>query len=315
MIYERLGSTQFMISKICFGSLTIGPLQANLTVPDGAYVIKTALNQGINFIDTAEIYNNYAYIREALKGWNKDVIVASKSYAYTAELMAESLETARKELNRDIIDIFLLHEQESALTIKGHWPAMEYLLEQKSKGKVGAVGISTHAVSAVEAAMDINEIDVIHPMLNMKGLGIIDGNISQMLQAVKTASEKGKGIYGMKAIAGGNLIGQVEQALKWAFNLKFVNSVAVGMKSPAEVEVNIAWLKGENPDLGNLKQISSEQRNLHIEEWCIGCGKCVNACGQRAMSIINEKASVDKDRCVLCGYCGAVCRDFCIKII
>lgn len=315
MIYTQLGRTSFKISRICFGALTIGPLHACMEIRQGAEVVKEAIRQGINFIDTAEMYGTYPYIKEALKGCDKDMVISSRSYAYTAEDMAKSLEKARKELDRDRIEVFGLHEQESGLTIKGHWPAVEYLLEAKAKGKVGAVGISTHAVGAVRAAAGINEIEVIHPMLNMQGIGIIDGTRDEMLDAVKTAAQEGKGIYGMKAIGGGNLIHSAKEALDWAFDLDFVHSFAIGMKSPAEVRVNVAWLLGQEPDEKDLQLIQKEKRTLQIADWCIGCGNCVKVCSQGALSLKDQKSVVDQGKCVLCGYCSRVCRDFCIKVV
>lgn len=315
MIYTQLGQIPFKVSRICFGALTIGPLQANLSLSEGADVIRTAFDYGINFIDTAEMYLTYPYIKEALKGINSDIVIATKSYAYTKELMAKSLEKARKELDRDVIEIFMLHEQESDLTLKGHWEAMEFLLNAKAKGIVGAVGISTHAVEGVTAASKIKEIDVIHPMLNKKGIGIIDGDINKMTEAVQQAFKEGKGIYGMKAIGGGNLIGNVQQALEWAFQFEWAHSIAIGMKTPAEVHVNVAWLLGEQPDEEILRQVKLEKRKLHIEDWCSGCGACVQGCPQKALEIVNKKATVDIENCVLCGYCGAYCPDFCIKVI
>ena len=110
-------------------------------------VLRYALEQGINFIDSAKIYETYPYIREALKGWSKEVIITSKSYDYEYEGMKKTVEEARQALNRDKIEIFMLHEQESALTLKGHWPAIEYLLEAKAKNIIGAVGVSTHYIA------------------------------------------------------------------------------------------------------------------------------------------------------------------------
>lgn len=315
MIYTTLGETNLEVSKICFGSLTISPRQANLSISKGAEVIKTALDLGINFIDTAELYDNYAYIKEGIKGHKDEVIIATKSYAYNKDLMSKSLEKARREMDRDRIDIFLLHEQESHLTIKGHFEALEYLLNAKAKGIVGAVGISTHAIAAVEAAAEIKEIDVIHPMLNYQGLGIIDGNIDQMISAVQKAKEAGKGIYIMKAIGGGNLIGNVQEALGWAIDQKFIDSVAIGMKSPEEVRINVSWMLGENPNPRDLEMVSKEPRKLLINEWCIGCGKCVEVCSQNALTIVDGKAIVNQESCVLCGYCSAACKDFYIKIV
>ena len=62
----ELGNTGIQVSRLCFGSLTMTPFQANLSVKrSGANTI--CLFKGINFIDTAEIYDNYKYIKEALK--------------------------------------------------------------------------------------------------------------------------------------------------------------------------------------------------------------------------------------------------------
>jgi aryl-alcohol dehydrogenase-like predicted oxidoreductase len=315
MKYARLGKTPFTVSKICFGALPMGPLQSSLSITKGKEVIRTALELGVNFIDTAQTYGTYPYIKAAFKGWHRDVIVATKSYAFSREVMAKSLEDARKGLDRDKIDIFALHEQESWLTIKGHWQAVEYLLEAKAKGIVGAVGISTHAVDAVRAATGIKEIEVIHPLLNMQGLGILDGTLKEMLDAVRLAALKGKGIYGMKAIGGGNLAGNVKEALAWAFNLDMVHSFAVGMKSEAEVRVNVAWLLGQEPSMEDLKEVLYRKKVLHIEEWCLGCGKCTKLCPQQALSIVNTRAVVEEKKCLLCGYCARACRDFCIKVI
>lgn len=315
MQYNYLGKTGIKVSKLCFGALTIGPLQANLSVEKGAKVIKHALEKGVNFIDTAELYETYPYIKKAVKGIQKEVIIATKSYAYSADLMAVSLEKARQQLERDVIDIFLLHEQESILTIKGHWEAVEYLIKAKSKGKVKSIGLSTHTIKGVEAALDIPELEVIHPIVNYKGLGILDGNISQMLKLLQKAKDKGKGIYGMKPIGGGNLLRDVQNALNWAFTRPELASIAVGMQTLEEVNFNAALANGEKPDLLEWQKISNKQRILHIEDYCAGCGQCLKKCSHKALRLEAGQAKVDKNKCLLCGYCGAVCPNFAIKII
>lgn len=315
MLYRQLGETPYQVSRICFGALTIGPLQAKLSIPEGAAVIRAAMEAGINFIDTAQMYQTYPYIKEALRGISREMVIATKCYAYTREDMAQSLERARREMDRDFIEIFALHEQESALTIQGHWPAVEYLLEAKAKGLVGAIGISTHTVAAVRAAAGIKEIEVVHPMLNITGLGILDGSRDDMLQAIGECAQAGKGIYGMKAIGGGNLISQVRTALDWAYGLTNVHSFAIGMKSAAEVRLNAAWLEGQPGEPADLAAVQGEKRVLHIDEWCTGCGSCLEACSQKALRLEGGHAVVDQSKCLFCGYCAPACRDFCIKVI
>lgn len=313
--YNELGHTGIIVSRLCFGALTIGPLQRNMTAAAGAAVIRRALEQGVNFIDTAELYGTYEAIRLAVSGSGQDVIVATKSYAYTREGMAASLERARRELNRDVVDIFLLHEQESALTLKGHQAAWDYLVEQKVKGTVRAVGISTHAVAGVKAAALMPELDVIHPLVNIKGLGIIDGGVLEMLEAIALAVRLGKGIYLMKPFGGGNLLPQLKTALDFCLDIPGVASVAVGMKSAAEVEMNIALVKGLPVPPEVERAIERQDRRLHIESWCEGCGACVSRCPQGALALEQGRLRVNRDRCLFCGYCAAACPNFCIKVI
>ncbi len=315
MEYRVLGDTGLRVSRLCFGSLTVGPLQAKLSVEEGSAVIREAFDRGVNFIDTAELYKNYDYVKRAVKGIREKVIISTKCYAYTKEGAEESLMKALKELGTDYIDIFSLHEQENELTIKGHYEALEYFIKAKERGIIKHLGISTHAVAAVRAAIKYKELEVIHPIINMSGLGIIDGSLEDMLSAVKDAGKAGKGIYSMKALGGGNLIRSSRECFEFVLSKEYIHSVAVGMQSKAEVINNIMLFGGKEVSEEVSKRLSTQKRELLIDDWCTGCGKCAEACGQKAIAIVDGKAVVDKQKCVLCGYCGAHCKDFCIKVI
>jgi len=152
--YSFLGNTGLKVSRMCVGALTIGPLQANLSLNDGAMVIAKALENGINFIDTAELYRTYAQIKKAIETTSIVPIIATKTYAYDRKKAEESLEKARSQLGLDVIDIFMLHEQESIYTIKGHMEALEYFIEAKQKGLVRSVGVSTHNIEVVRAGAE-----------------------------------------------------------------------------------------------------------------------------------------------------------------
>lgn len=315
MLYTVLGKTGLEVSKICFGTLTIGPLQKNYTIDQGVEILKKACEKGINFFDSAEIYETYPYLNRLLKEIKKPLIIASKSYAFTFKGMMASIEKARKEIDRDYIDIFLMHEQESFLTIKGHYAAWEALLTAKEMGIVKAIGVSTHHVLGVSAARELTGIDVIHPIINYKGLGIVDGTAEEMLQEIKSAKVKGIGIYGMKALGGGNLSGNYLEALQYVFSIKELDAVALGMQDPIEIYVNCMILSNINiPEDMHLKLVQHKKR-LYIEPWCNVCGKCVKKCSQDALAInAFGELKVDYKKCVLCGYCSSVCADFCIKV-
>ncbi|HOB21439.1 MAG: 4Fe-4S binding protein [Firmicutes bacterium] len=315
MEYTFLGQTGIKVSRLCFGALTIGPLQANLPPSAGAKVIKAALEMGVNFIDTAELYGTYPHIAQAIRGSRDQVVIASKSYAYTREGMAESLANACRELGTDYIDIFMLHEQESELTIRGHWEAVEYLLEAKEKGLVRAVGISTHAVRGVLAAAEFPELDVIHPLYNIRGLGILDGTREEMREAIGRAARSGKGIYAMKPLGGGNFRDNVQEAFTYILQTPGVDAVAVGMQTTHEVELNVRLVSGMPVSEELYQKVSSQSRRLHIDDWCQGCGSCVEKCPQGALELRGGKAVVRQEECLLCGYCAAACPEFVIKVV
>lgn len=314
MEYRELGKTGLQVSRICFGALTIGPLQRNMSVEEGSRLILQAFEAGINFIDTAELYRTYPYIKQALKAWPRpeEIVIATKSYAYTAEGMQQSLEEARRELDLDTIPIFLLHEQESEFTIKGHWPALEVLLEAQAKGQVKAIGISTHHVEGVLGACKYPEIQIVSPLINLTGIGIQGGTKEQMLAAISQAFSLGKGIYAMKPLGGGHLISRRRDAFSFLLERPELHSIAVGMKNVAELERNINFFKGTpSPD----EDFTQPERKLHFDEWCIACGKCVQVCAAKALTIEGDQVIVDPEKCVFCGYCGAACPEFAIKVI
>ncbi len=315
MKYALLGNTKIQVSKLCFGSLTISPLQAKLPLNEGVRIIKAAFEKGINFIDTAELYENYNYIKESIKGQRGKYIISTKCYAYNKEGAESSLKKALKELNTDYIDIFSLHEQESLYTIKGHWEAIEYFLKAKEKGYIRAFGISTHNIAAVKASLRYNEIEIIHPIYNKIGLGIIDGTIDEMKKAIEDANKAGKGIYSMKPLGGGNLLSNAEDCLKFVLEDKNIHSIAIGMQNTDEINFNADIINGLEPSKAIKSKLSSKKRKLLIDFYCEGCGQCVKVCRQNALSLKDNKAVVDSNKCILCGYCSRYCKQFCIKIV
>jgi len=310
----KLGLWGPVVSEVCFGSLAISPLQGCVTEAEGASVLRYALEQGVNWIDTAEIYDNYSQIAEAIKGY-PNVRIVSKAYSVTAMEMRQSLEKARTALNRDTLDFFLLHEQESALTLKGHSEAWEELRRAKERGIVRWIGISTHAVAGVRAGALQPGLDMIHPILNYQGLGIIDGTLPDMLEAISFAAELGIGIYAMKIFGGGHLTHDPQKAVDFVRNIRGVQAMALGMSSREEVDYNLLLLAGKEIPAALRDKVRHRQRKLYIADWCQGCGRCLEACPQGALQLSDGVAVVDAEKCVLCGYCGRVCPHFCLKIV
>ena len=314
MQINALGRSGVAVSKLCFGTLTMSPMQRDLSPEAGAELLEYAYARGVRFLDTADLYGTYPHIRLALRN-APDYVVCTKAYCYDERTAREALERAFRGLDREYVDVFLLHEQESLYTLRGHAPALEYLAEQQARGRIGALGISTHFVAAVKAALRFPRIQVIHPLINVDGIGIQDGTRADMEAAILNARANGIGIYAMKALGGGHLMRRSAEAFDYILSVPWADSVAVGMQSFAEIDANVARFEQAENAAALLEAVSGRERHMMVHDYCEGCGRCAERCRQKAIQIVDGRCVIDETKCVFCGYCARVCPQFCIKVV
>jgi len=321
MDYRKLGNTELMVSRAGFGVLPMGPAQLALPVEEGAALLVRGLESGINFIDTAQYYQTYPYIRRALDMWKESgrctgsLVICSKSLASDYDGMINAIQEARQELGRDIIEIFLMHEVRPGQLEEraGAWNA---LIDARWQGLVKAIGLSTHHVNIAAQAAGMDKLDVIFPLLNCDGLGIRTRNpdgserfasAEEMMEAIRLCRAAGKGVFSMKAFGGGSLTSHYQKALDYVFSQPEVDSVMLGFGHESEIDDLINYLNGSmkadyNPDVSH--------KRVHVnQEDCEGCGACRSACPAGAIfwSPDTGLAEVDQSRCLTCGYCIPCC--------
>ncbi len=307
-----LGQTGLTVTEFCLGVLPMGPLQADLPAGKCISIISRAIELGVNFIDTAEMYHTQTYIGEAIKGKRDSLVIASKSTKSDYDGMAESVERSLNELQTDYIDIYNLHAARiSDEVFNNRSGALKRLTELKNQNIIKAVGLATHNVKAVSASAERDDIDVVFPLLNFKGMGVLDGTVDEMLSAIKKVHASGKGVYLMKALGGGNLLSEFGHALNWARAIKEVSALAIGAVEEEEVEINVKFFTGGVQDYVPIKN----KRLLISKNLCKGCGMCIEACHNDAMTMDGDRAKVDHDKCLLCGYCSADCPELAIRLI
>ncbi|TWJ16687.1 aldo/keto reductase [Geobacter argillaceus] len=316
MNHVALGATNISFFPLVFGTLPLGPLQAGLSPTEGGRLIRHALERGVTMIDTATLYGTYPHVREGIAGWRNDVTIVTKTHANDGPTARADVEMGLRELGCERLDIVHIHGARVADPFSDRAEVLAELLRMKEEGKIGHVGLSSHFISAIRKAADHPEIEVIHPLINRTGMGILDGSSAEMADAIAACAKAGKGVYAMKALAGGNLISEARASLAYVRGLEGVHGVAIGMLSEAEVEANVALFSGNAPEDKVWRKLESRRRKLRImENFCKGCGACVETCGSGALSIVNGKAVLDEAACILCGYCGASCPEFIIRVV
>jgi aryl-alcohol dehydrogenase-like predicted oxidoreductase len=311
-----LGNTGVRISPLVFGTLPLGYLQAGLSPAEGGRLIRYALERGVSAVDTATLYETYPHVREGLKGFTGEVTVITKTHAPDPSTARAHVERGLKELGRERLDIVHVHAARIADPLVERAGVIEELVRMKGEGKIAHVGLSSHYIGAVRQVATCPEIEVVHPLINRTGMGILDGTAGEMAAAIELCAGSGKGVYAMKALAGGNLIAEARASFAYVLGLAGVHGVAVGMLSEEEIDANIALFSGAAPDSATWEKLEQRRRRLAImKNFCKSCGNCVAACGSGALSLVEGKPEVDEPACVLCGYCGAECPEFIIRVV
>ena len=186
MKYRILGKTGHKVSEIGFGAWAIGSHWGTQHISDSIEALDKAIDLGVNFIDTAQGYGNgksEQIIAEVLKERSEEVIVATKippadgpwppsPYSDVEERFSEkyiraSVDTCRKNLDTDCIDILQLHTWTRAWN-RNPKP-LDIVHKLKSEGIVKHIGISTpeHDQNSLIYLMQQGYLDTVQVIYNI----------------------------------------------------------------------------------------------------------------------------------------------------
>lgn len=311
----QLGKSKLMVTPVGMGTLTMGFSQKNLSLDEGSDIIVHAVKHGINFLDTAQYYDTYRFLAPALeKIRNSDnlefPVICSKTLETSYDEAMQAIDECLAKLSLEAVDIFLLHEVRGVSDFEMRNKAWQALKDARSRGKVKAIGISTHHVDACSLMANIKECDVVFALINKAGMGIRNaehpGTREEMEAAIKDCAESNIGVFSMKAFGGGNLIEEYVSCLDYATSVPGNSSVMIGMGSNDEVDKAIDYFENRLartyvPDITSKKMMVDQSD-------CEGCGTCKARCVSEAI-FWNENglAEINPDKCVRCGYCAPVC--------
>ena len=226
MKYATLGNTGLLVSKLCFGTMTFGDgrglFKAISNVgQDGAdEMIKTSIDGGINFFDTADNYTegeSERILGQSLKNLDiarKDVVIATKVYsrvgpgrndigASRGHIM-DGVEASLRRLQTDHIDLYQIHGNDSVTPVEETLRALDALVQQ---GKVRYIGCSNWQAWKIARALGVSELrnlarfDTLQAYYSIAGRDL-EREIVPLLEAEKI------GLLVWSPLAGGLLSGK-----------------------------------------------------------------------------------------------------------
>ncbi|MDU6058542.1 MAG: aldo/keto reductase [Enterobacter sp.] len=295
MRYQKLGNTGLFVSELCLGTMTfggeggmwgkIGQLQQS----EAEQLVGRALDAGINFIDTADVYSegrSEAIVGQALKNLKiprENVVVATKVFGETGTAGVNSRGSSRyhiissvkeslRRLQLDHIDLYQLHGFDPATPIEETLYALDNLVQH---GHVRYIGVSNWAADLERELV---------PMMQSEGVGLmvwspLAGGLLSGKYGRDGQSEAGSRrlefdfppvnkerafdcVDVMRVIAESKGVSVAQIALAWLLHQKAVTSVIIGAKRVEQLDDNIAatGIRLSEDELKQLDAVSALPR-------------------------------------------------------
>ena len=303
MQYRTFKKLDREVSLLGMGAMRLPETEdGQINEPEAIDIIRSAIDAGINYVDTAFGYHNgksEGLVGKALKdGYREKVLLADKMPIWRAkdeEHMKEMFQTQLERVDTDYIDMYLVHSVN-----KPNWKRikklnlMPFLEEMKAAGKIKHIGFSFHdSYELFEEVLDSYPWEFCQIQLNY-----MDKDIQAGVKGLKLAAEKGLSVIIMEPLKGGKLTTGIpptvqelwnnapvkrtpaEWGFKWLANMPEVTLILSGMSSREQLQQNIATVSA-----ADLNVLSDEERELIdkvsdeynrlIKYSCTGCEYCL----------------------------------------
>lgn len=315
---RRLGKTELIVNVVGFGGI---PIQ-RLAEGEAVNLVREAVEQGVNFIDSARGYTtSEEWIGKALAGGlRQQVYLATKTMSRDAKAFRADIERSLANFQTDYIDLYQFHNvrnMEAWEKITGPEGALEAALKAKDDGLIGHIGVTGH-VSDVLCEIAGNEyLETVQVPFNP-----VETKPAEKLLGL--SKEHDLGFIVMKPLAGG-AIDRAELSLRWILNHPVTVAIP-GMGSSNELKQNLAVAKDIRP-LTEAEGLELEAIKSKLgEDFCRRCEYCLpcpNGIDIPTMFLFEgyvlrydleewargryNAATIKPDACVECGICESRC--------
>jgi aryl-alcohol dehydrogenase-like predicted oxidoreductase len=227
MKYKPLGRTGLFVSELCLGTMTFGGSEQSmwgaigkLQQDDAERIIGSALDAGINFIDTADVYaggRSEEITGQALKNLKvarEDVVVATKVFGETGPApnargatrshIVAGLQASLRRLQLEHVDLYQIHGFDPATPIEETVRALDTLVQH---GQVRYVGVSNWAAWQIAKALGIAERLGLSRFESLQAYYTIAGRDLER-ELIPMLQSEGLGLMVWSPLAGGLLSGK-----------------------------------------------------------------------------------------------------------
>jgi uncharacterized protein len=305
MLYRELGVTGEKISILGFGCMRL-PVKdgdnGQVDMDRAVTLIRTAIDNGINYLDTGYPYHNgqseLAIAKAVKDGYREKVFIADKLPIWLVETrkdMDNYLDEQLSRLDIDCIDFYLLH------TVKEtYWEnlisigVLEFLDDAVADGKIKYTGFSYHG----ELELFFDVIDSYKWDMCQVQYNIVDQNYQAGREGIRYASANDVGVVVMEPLRGGSLTRNIpeevqeiwdeskvkrdpaEWALRFVWDLDDVDVVLSGMNTIEELKQNLKTADHGYPNSLNFedKELIREVKSVYGQRKhynCTQCGYCI----------------------------------------
>lgn len=305
MQYRKFGKLDWKGSALGFGAMRLPQLgkdmMSPINEPEAIKMIRYAIDNGVNYVDTAFVYgmgsSERAVGKALLDGYRQKVRLATKLTGFalkSADEFDRYLNAQLKRLQTDKIDYYLLH----GLNAQGwkqmkEWKAIKFVEKKIAEGKIGYLGFSFH--DSFEVFKDIIDYYDNWTFCQVQ-YNYVDENNQAGRKGVEYAAGKGLAIVVMEPLRGGQLAkapqpavakvwnrakqhSHVEWALDWVWNQPEISVVLSGMSTMEQVVQNVTFAGRSSPgmltaaDKDLFKKVQEAVRSLAPVP-CTGCKYC-----------------------------------------
>lgn len=291
MKYRRLGNSGLIVSSVCLGTMQFGQKMnmGNLDQRATNDLVAFALDRGINFIDTADVYSlgqSEQFVGNAVKGKREELVIATKCRLPMSDNFNRSgatrvniirgVESSLQRLQTDYIDLFQLHGWDSNTPLEETLRAMDDLVRQ---GKVRYIGFSNYLAWQGAAALATQQRLGLEPFVTAQMYYSLVGRGLEH-EFISMAEYHKLGILVWSPLAGGFLSGKYERGqpapdgTRFAENGNFVPfdkevgyrvvdaAKAVAARHGVSVaQVSLAWLLAQ-PAIASVIIAGRKQEHL-----------------------------------------------------